>query len=91
MRRLLLVDGYSSHINIEFIVWADRHRIIIIILPLHTTHRLQPLDVDMFQALSTVYLKQVDDLLDKGIRKVYMLKRFFYKMFKTAWDISFME
>lgn len=61
------------------------------ILPLYTTHRLQPLDVGMFQALSTIYLKQVDDLLDKGIRKVSMSKRFFYKMFKKAWDASFTE
>jgi hypothetical protein len=73
----------------EFIDWADRHRIIIMILPPYTTHRLQPLDIGMFQALSTVYLKQVDDLLDKGIGKVSMLKRFFYKMFKAAWDVSF--
>ena len=91
MRCLLLVDSYSSYVNIEFIDWADRHRIIIMILPPHITHRLQPLDVGMFQALSTAYSKQVDDLLDKGIGKVYMLKRFFYKMFKTAWDASFIE
>jgi hypothetical protein len=43
----------------------------------------------MFQALSTVYSKQVDNLLDKGIGKVSMSKRFFYKMFKAAWDASF--
>jgi hypothetical protein len=43
----------------------------------------------MFQALSTAYSKQVDDLLDKGIGKVHISKRFFYKMFKTAWDASF--
>jgi len=47
-RHLLLVDGHSSHINIEFINWADYYRIIIIILPPHTTYRLQPLDVGMF-------------------------------------------
>ena len=47
-RRLLLVDGHSSHVNMEFIDWADRHRIIIMILPPYTTHRLQPLDVGMF-------------------------------------------
>ena len=37
-RRLLLVDGHSSHVNMEFIDWADRHRIIIMILPLYITH-----------------------------------------------------
>ena len=83
-RRLLLINSHSSHVNMDFIDWTDRHRIIIMILPPYTTHRLQPLDVGMFQALSTAYSKQVDDLLDKGIGKVHMSKRFFYKMFKTA-------
>ena len=90
-RRLLLVDGHSSHVNMDFIDWADRHRIIIMILPPHTTHRLQPLDVGMFQALSTAYSKQIDELLDNGLGKVHMSKRFFYKMFKKAWDVSFTE
>jgi hypothetical protein len=39
MRRLL-INRHSSHVNIEFINWADRHRIIIIILLSHTTHQL---------------------------------------------------
>jgi DDE superfamily endonuclease len=47
-RRLLLVNGHSSYVNIEFINWADRYRIIIMILPPYTTHRLQPLNVGMF-------------------------------------------
>ena len=75
----------------DFIDWADRHRIIVMILPPHTTHRLQPLDVGMFQALSTAYSKELDDLMDKGIGRVHMSKRFFYKFFKRAWDASFTE
>ena len=90
-RRLLLIDGHSSHVNMDFIDWADRHRIIVMILPPHTTHRLQPLDVGMFQALSTAYSKELDDLMDKGIGRVHMSKRFFYKFFKRAWDASFTE
>jgi len=90
-RRLLLVDRHSSHVNMDFIDWADRHRIIVMILPPHTTHRLQPLDVGMFQALSTAYSKELDDLMDKGIGRVHMSKRFFYKFFKRAWDASFIE
>jgi murein L,D-transpeptidase YafK len=43
----------------------------------------------MFQALSIIYLKQMDDLIDKGLGRVNMSKRFFYKMFKKAWDVSF--
>jgi hypothetical protein len=83
-RRLLLVDGHSSHVNMEFIDWADRHRIIVMILPPHTTHRLQPLDVGMFQALATAYSKELDTLIDNGLGRVHMSKRFFYKFFKKA-------
>jgi hypothetical protein len=47
-RRLLIVDGHSSHVNMAFVDWADQHGIILLILPPHTTHRLQPLDVGLF-------------------------------------------
>jgi hypothetical protein len=39
-KRLLIVDGHLSHVNLAFIEYASRHRIIILILPLHSTHRL---------------------------------------------------
>jgi hypothetical protein len=32
-KRLLIVDSYSSHINIAFVDWADQHSIILLILP----------------------------------------------------------
>ena len=48
IKRLLIVDGHSSHVNIEFIDFADRHGIIILILPPYTTQHLQPLDVGFF-------------------------------------------
>jgi DDE superfamily endonuclease len=47
-KRHLIVDGHSSHVNMAFIDWVDQHGIILLILPLHTTHRLQPLDVGLF-------------------------------------------
>ena len=90
-RRLLLVDGHSSHVNMEFIDFADRHRIIIMILPPHTTHRLQPLDVVLFQVLSTAYSQELDNLMNSSGGLVSMSKRFFYRMFKAAWEKSFTE
>jgi hypothetical protein len=39
-KRLLIVDGHSSHVNMAFVDWADQHGIILLILPPHTTHRL---------------------------------------------------
>ena len=54
-KRLLIVDSHSSHINLEFVNYADSHGIILLVLPPYTIYRLQPLDVGLFQPLSTVY------------------------------------
>ena len=88
-KRLLLVDGHSSYVNIKFINWADRHSIIILILPPHTTHKLQPLNVGLFQPLSTAYSKELDDLMVASGGLVSMTKRMFYPMFLRAWRASF--
>jgi hypothetical protein len=39
-KRLLIVDGHSSYVNMAFVNWADEHGIILLILPPYTTHRL---------------------------------------------------
>ena len=41
---LLLLDGHSSHYNIEAISVARENGVIIFTLVPHTTHELQPLD-----------------------------------------------
>lgn len=38
--RLLIVDGHNSHLNMTFISFADSVRILLAILPPHSTHRL---------------------------------------------------
>ena len=54
---LLLYDGHSSHINAPLIDWAQKH-IILFLLPAHTSHLLQPLDVGIFGAFKNVYYQQ---------------------------------
>jgi DDE superfamily endonuclease len=54
-RRLLIVDGHLSYVNIAFLNKCDELRILVLILPPHSTHRLQPLNVGLFQPLSTTY------------------------------------
>jgi hypothetical protein len=36
-KRLLIVDGHSSHVNIAFLEGCDRRRICVLVLPLHST------------------------------------------------------
>jgi hypothetical protein len=47
--RLLIFDGYGSHLTKEFIDYADDHQIICYSLPPHTSHNLQPCDVVISQ------------------------------------------
>ena len=46
--RLIYLDGHDSHASLEIIQYTRRHRIVVVCLPPHTTHVLQPLDVGIF-------------------------------------------
>ena len=90
-KRLLIVNRHLSHVNMAFIEWADLHSIILLILFLHTTHCLQPLDVRLFQPLSTNYFLELNQLMNNEAGHVSMSKSFFFSMFKRAWDKAFTE
>lgn len=90
-RRLLIIDGHSSHINWEFITLADSLNILILIMPPHTTHRLQPLDVGLFGPLQQSYCRHLDEFSFDGLGWVSMTKRMFWSVFKKAWKDSFTE
>ena len=58
---LLILDGHSTHThNIDVIVRARDKGVIMLSLPPHCTHRLQPLDVTLFKPLSTYYSQCID-------------------------------
>ena len=88
-RRLLLVDGHSSHVNMAFLNLADSLGILVLILPPHSTHRLQPLDVALFSPLATAYTKELNNLTHCGLGWVSMTKRLFWSLFQAAWNQSF--
>jgi hypothetical protein len=64
--RLLILDGHGSHITMEFIEYCDRYRILLMILPPHSTHTLQPLDVVLFKPLSQAYSNELTNHLHKA-------------------------
>jgi hypothetical protein len=88
-RRLLILDGHNSHINLEFINYADANRIILAVLPSHSTHRLQSLDVGLFSPLSTYYSQQINNLLMESQGLVRLTKRDFWPLFREAWKQAF--
>jgi hypothetical protein len=57
---LLVLDGHSSHTkSLEVLEYATQHGVIMICLPPHTTHKLQPLDVSFFKPFNTYYDQHV--------------------------------
>ena len=64
--QLLIVDRHCSYVNLLFLDYAERHRIIVLILPPHSTHRSQLLDVGLFSPLSKAYSKELLDFMMKG-------------------------
>jgi len=53
---VLLMDGHCSHTgNLDVVEMAIAHNVILIVLPSHCTHRLQPLDVSFFKSLNSNY------------------------------------
>ncbi len=54
-KRLLILDGHYSHKSWEFLNFCREHQIVVLCLPPHTTHKLQPLDVGCFQPLKHHY------------------------------------
>jgi hypothetical protein len=67
-RRLLTLDGHSSHITANFIAYCMNNQIDLLVLPPHTSHVLQPLDISIFQPLKRALATETDRLaaLDSG-------------------------
>lgn len=83
--QLLIIDRHSySHMNLLFLNYVERHQIIVLILPPHSSHRLQLLDVGLVLPLNKAYSKKLLDFMIKGQSFINISKRMFYPFFKKA-------
>ncbi|KAI1676182.1 DDE-1 multi-domain protein [Pyrenophora tritici-repentis] len=87
--RLLILDGYGSHVTPEFIEYCNRHRILLMVFPPHSTHTLQPLDVVMFKPLSISYSNELTNHLHNAQVLVSVKKEDFFPLSWRAWSSSF--
>jgi hypothetical protein len=87
--RLLIVDGHGSHLTQDFIDYCDQNRIILAVLPPHSTQTLQPLDVVCFKPLSSAYASELDDYLQKSQGLSPLTKGDFVSLFWPAWVTTF--
>jgi len=77
--RLLICDGHDSHISADMIAFCIQKRIDVLLLPPHSSHLLQPLDVAVFAPLKRAISLQISRLLRSGItriQKVEWLERY---------------
>jgi len=68
LHRLLVMDGHGSHITANVVAYCMEHAIDLLILPPHTSHKLQPLDVSVFSPLKRALAAETDAVsrLDSG-------------------------
>lgn len=64
---VLILDGHTSHCNLcEMLEFAEEHEIIMICLPAHTTHYLQPLDRSAFKSLKNHYYEACNNFVKRN-------------------------
>lgn len=62
--RLLLMDGCDSHFTYSALEFCKQHKVIVMLLPPHTSHFLQPLEVSVFRQW-----KHNGEALDQNVRQ----------------------
>lgn len=58
---LLILDNHESHVSLEAINFCRDNGIVMLTLPPHGTHKLQPLDVSFFGPMKTYYSRACDE------------------------------
>ncbi len=86
-KRLLVLDNHGSHTTPEFRSFCESNSIILLWMPPHSSHLLQPLDVGCFGPLKTAFSKQNQDLIKNHI--FHVTKEDFLATFHTAFLASF--
>ena len=87
-KRLLILDGHSSHQTAEFDDFCKENAIICLCMPPHTSHLLQPLDIGVFRPLKRAYRKLVKGIMVAGNN--YIDKEDFLYLYPPAREAVFL-
>jgi hypothetical protein len=87
--QLLILDGHGSYVTEDFKDYCDLHQILLAVMPPHSTHTLQPLNVVMFKPLSGAYSKELTNHLHQSQGLIPIKKGDFFPLFYRAWEVSF--
>jgi hypothetical protein len=68
---LFILDNHSSHCTLEAYKYCRENGIVVVPIPPHTSHRLQPLDVTCYGPLKTAFRRESDLFIKaKGLEKI---------------------
>ena len=81
---LLLLDGHSTHYTPEVTRAAAKEGVVMLCLPPHTTHAIQPLDVSFFKSLKVHWSAACHQYMVDNPGRV-VTKFQFSSLFKEAW------
>ena len=73
-KRLLICDGHDSHISAQFVRYCIDNKIILFLLPPHSSHLLQPLDVGVFSPLKHAMSVQLSRLYATEISRLQKIE-----------------
>lgn len=86
-KHILILDGHHSHKTLDAVNYARENGIIMITLPPHSTHKMQPLDVSYFQSCKAAYNRAADNWMVMNAGK--RISQFdVVGIFATAFDKS---
>jgi len=88
-KRLLVLDNHGSHTTPEFRTFCEDNGIILLWMPPHSSHMLQPMDVGCFGPLKTAFSKQNQDLVKNHV--FHVTKEDFIATFHQAFLASFTQ
>lgn len=60
---LLILDNHETHMSIDFIDLASENGVVVVTIPPHTSHKLQPLDISVYGPFKRLYNREIDSWL----------------------------
>ncbi len=85
---LLILDGFSGHIDVDSLEHAKNLNIHVICFPSHSTHALQPLDVGIFSPFKNYYRRSYSEWMEKNPNE-RLLKEDFAGLMRDAYYHAF--
>lgn len=83
---LLVLDGHYTHTrNIDVINLARENNVIIICLPPHCTHKMQPMDVAFMKPLKAYYSQEIETWLRNNLGRT-LSNKYVARLFGMAYE-----